>query len=90
MNVIFLFVYFVIVMIIIANFIIVIKAFRGHHSMFNNIEGMIRQKINSEMQNNIFGEKKVSDKIDEAVNLDDFMKSNTNPVKEKRGKRSKI
>ena len=33
---------------------------------------------------------KVVNDVDTSVNLDDFMKSNSNPIKEARGKRSKI
>jgi len=58
--------------------------------MFDNINNMINERYNRTMQNNIFEESNKITSIEKEVNLDDFLKSNTNPVKEKRSKRSKI
>lgn len=89
------------ILIFIFNFLVIImvtvkvlkasKSFKRNNRMFDNIEGLVRQRYNSLMQNNInSSENKVVNDVDTSVNLDDFMKSNSNPIKEARGKRSKI
>lgn len=91
MNIIFSFFYFIIIMVVIINVSKVAKAFKRNNRMFDNIEGLVRQRYNSLMQNNMnSSENKVVNDVDTSVNLDDFMKSNSNPIKEARGKRSKI
>jgi len=88
MNVVFLFFYIIFFLLIIANAFKVDKVIKNnHYNLLNNVEKMandIQLKSRLEYGNNSNNIKQ------ESVNLDDFMKSNTNPIKEKRGKRSNI
>ena len=85
MSVIFFVFYAIVVVTIIVNALKIVKAFRDtHSSILNNIQNMtsdFQAQPQQRYTNNT--------KQDE-VNLDDYMKSNTNPIKEKRGKRSNI
>lgn len=82
--------YFIVIMIIIVNILKISKAFKANDRMFDNIEGIVRQRYNSIMQNNQVNDSKVENDIDKSVDLDNFIKSNSNPIKETKGKRSKI
>ena len=90
MSVVILFFYIVVIMIVVANVLRIAKSFKANDRMFDNIESMVRQRYNSLMQNNASDENKIVNDIDNTVNLDDFMKSNSNPIKEVKGKRRKI
>ena len=81
---------FLVIVLVIVRIIKASKSFKANDRMFDSIEGMVRQRYNSVMQNNVSNENKVVNNIDNTVNLDDFMKSNSNPIKEVKGKRSKI
>lgn len=85
MNVVFLFFYIIFFLLIIANSIKVVKVIkRNWSSSYNNIENITEEfkvKSNHTYTNNMNEKNK---------DLDDFMKANTNPIKEKRGKRSNI
>lgn len=81
---------FLVIVLVIVRIIKVSKSFKSNNRMFDNIEGMVRQRYNSVMQNNEAEQNKVVNDINKSVNLDDFMKSNSNPIKEVKGKGRKI
>lgn len=90
MSILFSFFYFFIIVMIIINALRIVKSFRINNSTFDNVEDRIRQRYNSRMQNNISQENTDIKNIETAVDLDDFMKSNYNPIKETSGKRRKM
>lgn len=87
MSIVFFFFYLLIIITIVTNVLKVVKAFKGQSQMMDNVNDMINDRFKSAMGNSIF--KNNNDKnID--VDLDTFMKSNINPIKETKGKRRKI
>ena len=81
---------FLVIVLVIVRIIKASKSFSSNNRMFDNIEGMVRQRYNSLMQDNMLNENKAVKEVETSVDLDVFMKSNSNPIKEVKGKRSKI
>ena len=81
---------FLVIVLVIVRIIKASKSFKVNDRMFDNIEGMVRQRYNSMMQDNMLNENKAVKEVETSVDLDTFMKSNSNPIKEVKGKRSKI
>jgi len=81
---------FLVLVLVIVRIIKASKSFKSNNTMFDNIEGMVRQRYNSTMQNNATQGNKVVNNVETSVDLDTFMRSNSNPIKEVKGKRSKI
>ena len=81
---------FLVIALVIVRIIKASKSFSSNNRMFDNIEGMVRQRYNSLMQDNMLNENKAVKEVETSVDLDVFMKSNSNPIKEVKGKRSKI
>lgn len=90
MSVVIVIIYIIITMVIITNVLRLSKAFRENGRMFDNIEGIVRERFQSVLQENVVEEYKPSDTEDKTVDLEDFLKTNSNPVKEVRGKGRKI
>jgi hypothetical protein len=91
MGIIFFAFYFIIIMIIIINIFKTVKHFGANNEFFNNVQELVQERFDSVIQQNSASDKvKYSKEVEEPVNLDNFMKSNTNPIKETRGKRRKI
>ena len=90
MSVVILFFYIIVIMVVVVNILRVAKNFRANGRMFDNIEGLVRQRYNNMMKSNATQENKVVNETYQSVDLDDFMKSNSNPIKEVKGKRGKI
>ena len=89
MSIIFFVFYAIVVVTIIVNVLKIARAFKGNNTTFGNLRNMINERYNKVMQNNMFETNKTNN-VEKEVNLDDFMKSNYNPIKEARGKRRKI
>ena len=89
MNMIFFVFYTIVIITIIANVLKIVRAFKQNDSMFRNVQDIVNERYNEIIPNDTFGENKTNN-TEKEVNLDEFLKSNTNPVKEKRGKGSKI
>ena len=89
MQIIFFVFYAIVVVTIIVNVLKIVRAFKGNIGMFENLQNMVDERYEREMQNNTFEANKTNN-VEKDANLDDFMKSNTNPIKEVKGKRSKI
>ena len=62
-----------------------LKSFNGSNSMIDNINSMIKNRFNSVINDQVCRDNNNTD-----VDLDSFMKSNINPIKEVKGKRGKI
>ena len=90
MSIVIVIIYLIITMIIITNILKVSKAFKENGRMFDHIEGMVRERFESVLQDNVVEEYKPSDAENKTVDLDDFLKTNSNPVKEVKGKGRKI
>lgn len=90
MNILFFIFNFLVIVLVIVRIIKASKFFSSNNRMFDNIEGMVRQRYNSLMQDNMLNENKAVKEVETSVDLDVFMKSNSNPIKEVKGKRSKI
>ena len=85
MSIMFFVIYAIFVVTIIVNALKIVKAFRGtHQNILNNFQNMTSD-FQAQPQQKYTNNTKQGE-----VNLDDYMKSNTNPIKEKRGKRSNI
>ena len=89
MNMIFFVFYTIVIITIIANVLKIVRAFKQNDSMFRNVQDIVNERYNEIIPNDTFRENKTNN-TEKEVNLDEFLKSNTNPVKEKRGKGSKI
>lgn len=80
------FLFYIIITIYIIGFVFkFIKVFNENNSnILNNI-----QNISNDIEIKVRPEY-MSNRVQDEVNLDDYMKMNTNPIKEKSGKRSRI
>lgn len=81
---------FLVIVIVVIRIVKASKSFMTSGRMFNNVEERIRQRYNSVMQNNILEDNKAVNEAYESVDLDSFMKSNSSPIKEAKGRRRKI